>query len=71
MAISTTTILNVGCFVATVYTLKRLLSAKSHAQPLPPGPPGLPVINNMFDWPSVNEWETFTQWAQLYGPLTN
>lgn len=31
------------------------------------GPKPLPLIGNALDMPSVEEWKTFTKWAQEYG----
>ncbi|KAI0036384.1 cytochrome P450 [Vararia minispora EC-137] len=37
--------------------------------PLPPGPPSLPFIGNLFNFPTVNPWLTFVSWGQKYGPI--
>ncbi|KIY45174.1 cytochrome P450 [Fistulina hepatica ATCC 64428] len=37
--------------------------------PLPPGPPSLPVVGNIFRVPAEKAWETFAQWANQYGDL--
>lgn len=39
--------------------------------PLPPGPRGLPLIGNLLDMPSDNEWFTFAQWGKEYGKLSS
>ncbi|KAF8524547.1 cytochrome P450 [Hysterangium stoloniferum] len=36
---------------------------------LPPGPPGYPVVGNIFDIPEIHEWETCTTWAKEYGAI--
>ncbi|KAF8514704.1 cytochrome P450 [Hysterangium stoloniferum] len=36
---------------------------------LPPGPPGYPIIGNLFDLPKSLEWKTYKDWAQSYGDL--
>ncbi|KAF7297433.1 OrdA protein [Mycena indigotica] len=41
---------------------------KRRAVSLPPGPPGLPILGNVLDMPSVTEWLTFAEWAK-YGGL--
>ncbi|KAF9012110.1 cytochrome P450 [Hymenopellis radicata] len=39
--------------------------------PLPPGPPGLPLLGNLFDLPTKFDWKTYGQWADTYGPLVS
>ncbi|KDQ64908.1 hypothetical protein JAAARDRAFT_28562 [Jaapia argillacea MUCL 33604] len=51
------------------WLLKRLWSRKTQL-PLPPGPKGLPLIGNLLDMPSVEEWRTLAQWTHEYGDLT-
>ncbi|KAJ7247337.1 cytochrome P450, partial [Mycena rebaudengoi] len=34
--------------------------------PLPPGPPKLPLVGNLFDMPRKFEWETYMQWSREY-----
>ncbi|KAF8513884.1 cytochrome P450 [Gautieria morchelliformis] len=36
---------------------------------LPPGPPGKPIIGNVYDAPKKHEWKTYTDWAKQYGDL--
>jgi hypothetical protein len=64
--------LNLSGAVFALYLLKYLLSAiKPSRLPLPPGPPGLPIIKNLLDWPTSKEWEAFTRWGQIYGQCNN
>lgn len=35
--------------------------------PFPPGPRGLPILENILDMPTYKEWETFSEWAGRYG----
>ncbi|KAI0669064.1 cytochrome P450 [Trametes maxima] len=42
---------------------------KWKASPLPPGPPGWPVIGNLFDVPESHHWRHFARWAQQYGDV--
>ena len=35
--------------------------------PYPPGPKGLPLIQNLFDIPSKKEFTAFTEWGYKYG----
>lgn len=44
---------------------------RSRRKPFPPGPVGLPVIGNLFDWPKLKMWETFGQWARTYGDIVH
>lgn len=37
--------------------------------PLPRGPPGWPIIGNVLDMPSEQEWFKFTEWRDTYGSL--
>ena len=39
--------------------------------PLPPGPRGLPLIGNLLDMPSEQEWRTFARWGDQYGGLSS
>ncbi|KZW00539.1 cytochrome P450 [Exidia glandulosa HHB12029] len=38
---------------------------------LPPGPPGWPLIANLFDVPRKYEWLAFAEWAKRYGDITS
>lgn len=46
-----------------LYVVRR----KRHTLPLPPGPKGLPMIGNVLDIPSKNQWLTYWKWGKLYG----
>ncbi|KIM89841.1 hypothetical protein PILCRDRAFT_812637 [Piloderma croceum F 1598] len=37
--------------------------------PLPPGPPGFPLLGNLFDFPKTDAWLTGAQWGKTYGSL--
>ncbi|KAJ7167269.1 cytochrome P450 [Mycena crocata] len=39
---------------------------KSRSLPLPPGPPGLPLVGNAFDIPAKLTWERYMAWAKEY-----
>lgn len=47
-------------FVYKQYNLKRRL---------PPGPPGLPLIGNLHQAPSIYPWRTYSEWHKKYGPI--
>jgi len=40
---------------------------KTSAAPLPPGPKKLPLLENLLDMPTEQEWLKFTTWAGQYG----
>ena len=35
--------------------------------PLPPGPKGYPIIDNLFDMSTDKWWKVFDQWSKIYG----
>lgn len=37
--------------------------------PLPPGPPGLPIIGNLLQAPKSYPWLQFDKWKKQYGPI--
>ncbi|KAH7097930.1 cytochrome P450 [Auriculariales sp. MPI-PUGE-AT-0066] len=39
--------------------------------PLPPGPPGLPILGNALDIPAEYGWVKFAEWSQQYGDVTH
>lgn len=47
----------------------RHLSRRSSLLPLPPGPPGLPVIGNLHQTPKSRVWARWHAWAKEYGPV--
>jgi len=54
-----------------VCLLKYLSSkrAKKSALPLPPGPNGRPIIGNLSELPTEQQWLKVTEWAQEYGEI--
>ena len=46
------------------YTMRRV---RSRELPYPPGPKRIPIIGNLFDMPSRDEWVTYKRWSDQYG----
>jgi hypothetical protein len=40
---------------------------KKRSLPLPPGPKGLPLIGNIFDFPKSYQWEMYAKWGKEFG----
>ncbi|KIK57867.1 hypothetical protein GYMLUDRAFT_736512 [Collybiopsis luxurians FD-317 M1] len=51
-------------FFAT--TLLYIFSKRRSNHPLPPGPPGLPLVGNVLNAPSSFEWVKYAEWAKEY-----
>ena len=54
--------------VVVLYIGRRALENRS-SYPLPPGPPGLPWIGNVFGVDRRAPWKTYAEWARTYGRL--
>lgn len=59
--------LGLGCATLALLLIRRLRAARS--LPLPPGPKSLPIIGNILDMPTEEEWKTFSAWGDTYGDL--
>ena len=58
---------------ATVVSALTLLKGRRRTvrgRRLPPGPPPLPLVGNIFSIDAKKPWTTYTKWATRYGPLT-
>ncbi|TEB32646.1 cytochrome P450 [Coprinellus micaceus] len=53
-----------------VYVISKLL-AKRPVAPLPPGPKRLPLLGNLLDMPTQQEWLTFAEWGKKYGDIAS
>jgi len=62
-------ILDGAALALTLFLLARLAHSRQKL-PLPPGPPGLPLIGNALSLPTKKAWKTYAKWGQTYGPLT-
>ncbi|KAJ7152095.1 cytochrome P450 [Mycena filopes] len=59
----------VTCVVGLAFglALYRLQASRNRRSlPLPPGPPRLPLLGNVFDIPAVHPWETYMRWSKEY-----
>ncbi|KAJ7495387.1 cytochrome P450 [Mycena latifolia] len=61
---STCTLCACGALAVTVYSL--YLRRNRSQLPLPPGPPKLPLVGNLFDVPANFQWETYMEWSKEY-----
>ncbi|QGI63963.1 hypothetical protein CEK26_007914 [Fusarium fujikuroi] len=43
-------------------------NTKGSGKPLP-GPPGKPLVGNLFEIPQYHSWLKFKDWADTYGPI--
>lgn len=71
--ITMTTILNPSQLLAAIWLCVVLIlwrysrKVKPSRLPLPPGPKGLPVIGNLFDFPNDKPWLVYDRWFKQYG----
>lgn len=47
--------------------LFRQLRGSPSLFPYPPGPRPFPLLGNVFNMPTTQEWKTFSRWGQVYG----
>jgi cytochrome P450 len=64
------TLLDICLAAVALNIVKRLLSPKP-SHPLPPGPKALPLLGNLLDLPSDQEWKTFAKWGEKWGDLVS
>lgn len=49
--------------------MKSWYNSRSRGLPLPPGPPGLPFLRNLLDFPTHKPWIKFTEWKKQFGDI--
>ncbi|EPQ52933.1 CyP450 monooxygenase [Gloeophyllum trabeum ATCC 11539] len=52
-------------FLASVLVYLRL----RRSLPLPPGPPGLPIVGNALEIPPSHQWLKYSEWSKSYGDI--
>ncbi|KAJ7187835.1 cytochrome P450 [Mycena filopes] len=60
--------LSLALFIAL--SILKLVSS-SPGPHLPPGPPPLPILGNLLDWPFHSGWLKFAEWTKKYGDLVH
>ncbi|KAF8137299.1 cytochrome P450 [Boletus edulis] len=58
-----------ACALALVGILALVFVRRTVVCPLPPGPPGLPLVGNVVGIDTEAPWLTYTEWAKTYGDL--
>lgn len=55
--------------ILVIFLLVKQWSLTRRYKHLPTGPPRLPLLGNILNWPLKKPWITFAQWAQTYGDI--
>ena len=53
--------------VLFVWLAKEFITSFQMRSKMPPGPPGVPFVGNIFDVPRSMPWFQFTRWKEQYG----
>lgn len=54
--------------LAVIYVLNVIVRGVLTRRKLPPGPPGVPILGNIWDVKG-KAWLQYTEWARTYGPI--
>ncbi|KAF7344542.1 Cytochrome P450 [Mycena sanguinolenta] len=61
----------VSASAVTVGALAILIAyARRDSRPIPPGPRSLPIIGNLLNMPSQEQWLVYQEWSRKYGSLS-
>lgn len=55
--------------IGVAYAIYRLCRIGRRDSDLPPGPPTLPVLGNILDFPTRHAHFKFTEWSKTYGEI--
>lgn len=53
--------------ILCIWILRATISSSMRRRKMPQGPPGVPILGNVFDVPKSMPWLKFTEWKQKYG----
>ncbi|KAJ8086182.1 hypothetical protein PM082_005005 [Marasmius tenuissimus] len=67
MAPNSFVVLDICLATLGLVLLRKLWLSRRQKYRLPPGPSGFPLLGNVLDMPSEQEWLTFAQWGEAYG----
>jgi len=63
-------VLDILVLFIIIFWIRRIIQYRGRnlaSLPLPPGPKGLPLFGNVFNFPKTGAWTTAARWGQTYG----
>ncbi|KAF8077583.1 cytochrome P450 [Lyophyllum atratum] len=69
MSLSSVNSVDVFLAFLCLFIIGSFIRRSKRSLPLPPGPKGLPLIGNILDMPTDQEWFTFAKWGEQYGDI--